>query len=187
MNNHNRNSSEEMLEITEENEMIEPRIVQLDRSQLYQGLLSDKNAWYLSCEPQNTSKFLKQKLQKEGKRVFRKNCTDNWQGYAGEENVIIYIDKDTPLYKLPLQEWLGRKPFYGYVKNKWRLINPFFNVLIVSVTIPSERFLPSDPITLEEWENIDIFNLDREISDTYDPTYVRWILNYSEDDDNLLF
>ena len=114
-----------------------------ERLEQYDGELKDKNMWIWGRAGVGKSR----KAREEGERHYNKQANKWWDGYNGEDTVIIEdLDPDNcRLLVHHLKIWLDRYIFTAQVKQSSIILSPKdFRLIITSNYSPEQCFNPTD-------------------------------------------
>lgn len=116
------------------------------QEETWDGDLQQKNLWLWGAPGVGKSKRVRDEA--EGP-VYSKNCNKWWDGYNGEETVIIEDMDPTRanMLALHLKLWLDRYPFLGEIKGGAMTITPRYKLVITSNYSPEACF--NNPEDLE--------------------------------------
>jgi len=100
----------------------------------WDGELNTKNLWLWGPAGTGKSSFVVNAARAEGKTVYKKRKNKWWDGYVGQDYVLIEdIDpKDCEFLTSMIKEWADRQDFLGEVKGGTIRIEPRYRLVITS-------------------------------------------------------
>lgn len=109
---------------------------------IYDGELNCKNLWIVGKAGCGKSSFVRKTAIAEGKSVFSKPANKWWDGYCGQDYVLLDdVSPDICKYlKDHMKIWLDRYDFTGEVKGSSIRIDPTYRFVITSQYSPAECF-----------------------------------------------
>lgn len=121
-------------------------LASVHEDKIFDGELTEKNTWIYGPAGTGKSKSVWDRAREEGKRVYCKNGNKWWDGFDGQEIVLIDdLGENAKALVNHIKNWADRYPFTAEVKGGTRRINACeFELIITSNYTPEQLFEEAD-------------------------------------------